>query len=320
VLRVESLRARDVLESAADVFICGDRRLIGLVSGTSMASQPHIIAALSKLDDKHVDAALKAGAVDLVSTSAGAEELVARITLPQRIAQGRDGESVGRVCLLESWAEAETIFSERLVTVLERPVASETYEGRSPQVVARIRLTCREDGSTIDMLIGCTKGSARSLVGILAPTMKPNAEALRDGLREMANNLAGALKESVTVEGVGVTLGLPRDGESDDFTEATRSWELRFDDASIVLGLIPGRGGPLTLQIRELEPGMVLRHDVLNDAGVPFICSGTALTERTIERLADVLGDTFTVSVVAAQANAVESETVGEDGILLFAS
>lgn len=70
--------------------------------------------------------------------------------------------------------------------------------------------------------------------------------------------------------------------------------------------------------VRELEPDMVLRHDVLNESGVPFVRSGTALTDRTIARLKEVLGNDFAVSVAEGLVNFAEQADLGREGVMLF--
>ena len=298
VLRFEEqITPRDAFDSGGDVFLCGDRKSIRAVVASGLEPKPHIIAALSKLDDKSVAAALAVGAVDLMTSAACTEELVARIELPERLAVERASENLGRMRGTDTWTAAKRVLSDRLGYILEKPVAIASHEGKSPQVVARICVTCRDDGSTIDVLLGCSGVSGKTMVGMLAPGAKPTVDALRDGLRELTNHLAGALKQSLTGEGVAVTLGLPSDAEADAFLESQETWTVRIDDAELVLGLIGGRGGPRMVPVRDLEPGMVLRHDVLNAAGMPFIRSGTSLTERTIERLTEVLGRSFAILV-----------------------
>lgn len=314
----EQITPREALDSGGDVFLCGDRKTIRTVVASGMDPRPYIIAALSRLDDKSVAGALAAGATDFMTSAACAEEIVARIGLPDRLAVERGTENAGRMRGTDTWASAPKVLSDRVGYVLEKPVATGPHEGKSPQVVARICVTCREDGSTIDVLVGCSGSSGKTLVGMLAPGAKPTVDALRDGLREMTNHLAGALKQSLTGEGVPVTLGLPTDAEPDAFLESPQTWAVKVDDAELVLGLISGRGGPRMVAVCDLEPGMVLRHDVLNAAGMPFIRSGTALTERTIERLSEVLGPSFAI-LVAHGGHGYEDETaLDEDGLVLF--
>ena len=87
VLRFEEqITPRDAFDSGWDVFLCVDRKSIRAVVASGLEPKPHIIAALSKLDDKSVAAALAVGAVDLMTSAACTEELVARIELPERLA------------------------------------------------------------------------------------------------------------------------------------------------------------------------------------------------------------------------------------------
>ena len=45
---------------------------------------------------------------------------------------------------------------------------------------------------------------------------------------------------------------------------------------------------------------------------------GTALTDRTIQRLKEVLGTDFAVSIAEGQLNYGEQSELGRDGVMLF--
>jgi|GEM_PF-2241612 len=318
VLRIaERLTKRDLLESGGDIFIVNERRSIRAVLAAGLSTRPHVIAALPKLDDKSVSAAVSAGAMDVIATSAGAEELVARVTLPQRLGLEQDIAQNGRLRTTDAWRDCGGVLSTRVQSMLDTSVAVSQHEGRFPPLAARIRVTCREDGSTIDILAGCSKSSGKALIETLLPGAKPCTDTLRDCLREMSNMLAGSFKQAFMAEGVATTLGLPEDCGADAFTEAHESWTMRSQDMSIVLGIVGGRGGARMVQVKELQPGMVLQHDVLNASGAPFIRAGTALTERTVERLSEVLGGAFSLSVAEGRLDSEEASLVGE-GVVLF--
>ena len=314
-LRLEHLVSAQVLDLAADVFIC-DRRITRVVRSAS--SSAHIITTLAKLDDKHVAAALEAGAIDIVLKSAGAEELIARVTLPERMARHVAVDSLAEGAVSEGWGDAQDVVTSHLATFFGGPVRTmECRDEDAPVVSARIRLTRSEDGSTMDLLVGCSKASARALLEVLAPGLPITGAALRDGLRETANNLAGALKRSLQDEGVGVTMGLPADCGADVHALDAVTWSVASGDAVLCLSLQTRRGRPRCLPVVDLVPGMVLQHDVLNPSGVPFVRTGTALTERTIERLADVLGGSFLVSVADGDTDD-DAEELERSGMVLF--
>lgn len=315
---VEPLTKRDVHSAGGDVYICGDRKALRTVLLAGLRPRPHLIAAVQKLDDKTVAAMAKSGAADFMSTAACAEELIARVTLLQRLEEVRGVENVGRLRKLEAWAQASKTLTERFGEIVDQPVTAGKHDGKDPQVVAQIRLTCREDGSTIDVVVGCAGSCGRAVIGMLLPGAKPNLDALRDCMRELANNLAGSLKQTILGEGVSVTLGLPTDATAEAYLASDETWTIKVDSATLVIGMIGGRGGARMVPVRELEPGMVLRHDVLNDAGVPFVRSGTALTDRTIERLTEVLGTEFAVSVAQGELDCGDESELGRDGVVLF--
>ncbi len=316
VVRVAKLTKRLATDTAGDVFVCGDRRAIGIAA--SLDGSPHILAALPKLDDKHVRASLKAGAIDLISTAAGTEELLARVTLRERVHAALDQERPGRLASMESWDGTQELLSEHIAAVFNQ-VPETTPEDRSgADVVATIRLLCSEDGSTVDIVVGCSAASGVSLLQYLCPGRCASTNLVQDALREVCNNLAGALKQSLADEGVLATLGLPADADSGAYSGAVVSWGLRLRGGELTLGLVPGIGGRRMIPVNELTPGMVLCHDVLNPAGVPFVRGGTALTERTIERLSDILGESFSVSTAVGRLGQEERSDLVESGLVLF--
>lgn len=314
----EPLTKADVHRAGGDVYICGDRKSLRTVLLAGVRPRPHLIGAVQKLDDKSVAALAKSGAVDFICTAAGSEELVARVTLLQRLEDVRGVENVGRLRKLEAWPKASGIMTARFGDMLDKPVVAGRHDGKDPQVVAKIRLTCREDGSTIDVLVGCAGSCGRAVISMLLPGAKANLDALKDCLRELANNLAGSLKQAILEEGVAVTLGLPSDSDAEAYLSSDETWTINVDRATLVVGMIGGRGGARMVPVRELEPDMVLRHDVLNESGVPFVRSGTALTDRTIQRLKEVLGTDFAVSIAEGQLHYGEQSELGRDGVMLF--
>lgn len=179
--------------------------------------RPHLIGALQKLDDKSVSAMAKSGAVDFISTAACGEELVARVTMLERLEEVRGVENAGRLRKLDAWTEASKTVTARFGEMIDKPVSVGKHDGKDPQVIAQIRMTCREDGSTIDLVVGCAGSCGRAVINMLLPGVKPNLDALRDCLRELANNLAGSLKQAILKEGVAVTLGLPSDTDAEAY-------------------------------------------------------------------------------------------------------
>lgn len=313
VVRVDRLSPAQVEDLHADVFVC-DRRTTRVVRASSGSA--YIVTTLPRLEDKLVASAVEAGAVDVMTNSAGPEELVTRVTLPTRLARAV-GEPVAPT-RADAWGDARGAVTRHLETLFHRPVRADEQCGEQPSVAATIRLTSAADGTTLELVAGCSKASARALLEVLAPGLPPSAAVLRDGLRETVNNLAGALKRSLREKGVGVTLGLPGDCDADIYATATTRWRVALGDAVLCLGLRAGRADRRSLPICELRPGMVLQHDVLNAAGMPFVRTGTALTERTIERLGDVLGPSFAVSVTVGEVDDADTSALEDSGMVLF--
>lgn len=317
VRTVERLCGDSVSRLGADTFICGDRKALRAIQRAELEPSPHVIAALPKLDEKSVAGALAAGAVDLMTRAAGAGELVARVELPTRFATETKAAPRGRLRAVSAWDKVPALMSDTLAATLGWTPTLSPHEGEEPNLSAAIRVTCREDASTVEILVGCSTESGLALVRSQLGDDGPST-ALPDCLRETANVLAGVFKQAVMVEGLGVTLGLPQDCSPKKFSDAEATWVVAGGGVSLVLGMIPGQGGLRTVPVRELAPGMVLRRDVLLHGGVPFVRAGTALTDRTIEKLGEVLGKDSSVSVAEAQLQFSENEALEEDGLILF--
>jgi len=262
-----------------------------------------------------VSQALAAGALDVIATQARAEELLARITLSSRLAKRG---SAPQDVVQTAWDDVQGTVNAQLEEMLGHPVVEVESGVEAPRVCAQIRLSCSQDQSTMDVVVGCSKASARTLLELIAPGLPPSKAALRDSLREIANHLAGGLKRAATTQNLEVTIGLPVDCEPDVHGRASTTWDVAVGGTTVSLGLTPGRAACRHVPVTELVPGMVLQHDVLNAAGMPFVRTGTALTERTIERLAEVLGPSRTVAVTIGVTDGAGEEDLGSDGIVFF--
>ena len=308
VVRVDLLSRAAVLDLAPDVLVC-DRRATRIARSASPSA--HIITTLSKLEDKFVASAVQAGATDVIACAARSEELVTRVTLPERMASTQTG---GAPAVGELWGDPKTPIESHLAAILQRPITHAEAKREQASAAAQVRLTRNDHGSTLDLMVGCSESSARTLMRMLAPGMTYGDALFQDVLRELANNLAGALKRSLTSQGARITLGLPVDCDSEAWTRTETNWSVVIEDAVLSFAVHIGQAVQRRLSIAELVPGMVLQHDVLNAAGVPFVRVGSALTERTIDRLRDVLGESFLVSVAGGE----EAEELENTGLLLF--
>ena len=317
VRTVEKLSKSGIAALGGDTFVCGDRRALRAIQGAGLKPLPHVIAALPKLDEKSVGAALAAGAVDLMTRAACVSELVARVELPGKFATDSETGGKGRLRGSSSWDKIPDLMSASVGSTLGTTLTRRPHDGARPEVGSALRVTCRDDASTVEILVGCSNEAGRALVRSLFGQDGPES-ALPDCLRETANVLAGVLKQAVMSDGIGVTLGLPGDCPPKKFAEAESTWVLEGNGISLVLGLLPGQGGHRTVQVQELVPGMVLRRDVLLNGGVPFVRAGTALTERTIDKLAEVLGRESSVSVAEATLEYADCSALEDDGLLLF--
>lgn len=267
--------------------------------------RPATLIVLRKLDDRTIAAVLAAGAADIIGASAGVEELVHRVEVAARIAAAAPLPSEGILGNSSASVRARGLLEDRIAVALDATdVMSCRVEACEPALAARVRMTCPEDSSTLDLFVGLDRSDAETLLQRLAPGADPTDAFLRDCVGELANLAAGGIKEASIHEGIEATLSLPRQVEPSGFVESAKIWAVEAVGLRIYFGVVTGPGRKSSVPVRGLVPGMVLQHDVLNAAGVAFVRSGVALSERTIERLQDVLGTEFLVDIAEGTAAA----------------
>jgi hypothetical protein len=142
----------------------------------------------------------------------------------------------------------------------------------------------------------------RTLAGLLLGDENAPAAALEDMLREIANTAGGAVKRAASEEKVTVTTGLPiNEARGLTRNEMTRCWTARINGERAQLGIIGEvhRRKNERLPVSKLQEGMVLSHDLRNDAGALIMPAGTRLTATTVTRMAGILGSRFVVEITA---------------------
>jgi CheY-like chemotaxis protein len=127
-------------------------------------------------------------------------------------------------------------------------------------------------------------------------------EAADDALRELANTAGGAIKRAALAESVVLTTGLP----SSDATVAVPAdhacWTLNLDGGLGAIALIVELRARQNQRVAasKLTEGMIVAHDIRNEAGMLLVPAGSRLTSTSAIKLAQMLGPRFFLEVAPA--------------------
>ncbi len=280
----------------ADVVLCPTSevsvvRLATVEQATSTGRRPYVIGMLHVVDEDGVMEAMASGADDFVAFGATDAELVARAEMPRRISAWRTGGKADRIQELSIWRDAPLVLSQEVGNMFGVPMdlTGADEKAAAPAYAAAIDVVAPDHATEIRLLVGLSEDSAQSLATLVygGPA---SPEALADALREIANTIGGAFKRTALVEGETLTVGLPSDCDVGDVLLAERVWTAQSDVFDATIAIDKTVRESRRLQANELQPGMVLRHDVRTASGTTVVRAGTALTERTTERLREYCG------------------------------
>lgn len=274
----------------ADVVVCHDRGgSIRNIRAAASDRRVYIIAMLTTVEGKSVHTAMEDGADDFMVMRACSEEVVARVEMPDRIAAWAGGESEDKLKKLIAWQDAPRLLSQEVGAMFGVFAEEGVHMGDIPDYAAHIIATSPEDGTEVEMLVGLTADWGNALAELVfgGPVLPA---AMGDIVREIANSVGGAFKRTAMSEGVTVTIGLPQDCPATEVMVAERVWLAECDQFKVMLGMSAGSNEAQRVRASDLKPGMVLKHEVRNAAGALLVAAGTAVTERTAERLVEFCG------------------------------
>lgn len=287
----------------ADIVICiAHPETIRTIRANSGSRRPHILALMSKLEAKRIEAIIASGADDFMTLASTAAEFVARAELPKRLAALNE-TGVDRLRNLKIWQNAPKLLSQEIGALFGVKMKAGKNSGLIPAYAARIMLVSSEEETEIHLMTGVTPKSAESL-SQLALGAPATPETVGDVLREVANSAGGAFKRIAGTSGAQLTLGLPRDSSGEDVIVCEKVWSADCDQFGILFGMGIGQQDAKRIKSTELRPGMVLKHDVRNSSGAMLVKAGTALTDRTAQRLIEYCDPDALFDVVEAAVEA----------------
>lgn len=296
----------------ADVVLCHDRsQNIKTVRATASDVRPFIIALIANIEGNSIQRALGDGADDFMALRAIPDEIFARVDMPERIAQWSGPGSDDKLRKTVAWQDAPRLLSQEVGAMFGVFAAEGQHAGEIPDHAARIVATSPEDGTEIEMHVGLTSEWGNALAELVfgGPVLPA---ALGDIVREIANSVGGAFKRTALSEGLTVTIGLPQDCPPTNVLGAERVWVAECDSFKVMLGMAAGgRHEAQRVRATDLKPGMVLKHEVRNAAGALLVAAGTAITERTAERLVEFCGAGALFDVHAPGDAGADRQAVG---------
>ena len=127
-------------------------------------------------------------------------------------------------------------------------------------------------------------------------------EAVDDALRELSNTAGGAIKRAALNESVVLTTGLPKSDAVAPVPAGHSCWSLTAEGGVAALAIVAETRTleNQRLSAAKLSEGMVLAHDVRNEAGILLVPAGARLTCTSANKLAQMLGPRFFVDVAPA--------------------
>lgn len=298
----QTVTNRSAAEFKADVVLClANAASLRTIRQTPTPVRPYLIALMPANDARRLSEAIDAGADDFMPMNSTAAEVIARVEMPKRIAEWASSEEKNEDLIrqLGVWQDAPRMLSQEVGAMFGVFTEGNERPSSVPEQAACITITSPEDDAEVRLLVGVTHQSGAALTQ-LAYGAAADEAALGDCLREIANSVAGAFKRTALTEGTTVTLGLPKDCSATDVSVAERVWSADCDQFSVVMGLSKGSRESLRLRASELQPGMVLKHDVRTAAGAFLVRAGTALTDRTAKRLIEFCEPSALFDVVDA--------------------
>lgn len=302
-----AIRVPDVVVAEAS-FLSGRH---GVSPAALRAMRPddyvYVIAIASRFDGPQVDGLYRAGVDDLLRRGSSREEIIGRGEAPARVrtwstrlgALSCDFTAQYDLDRLKAWRELEALAAGEFGELLSCDLVSVDTATLGPLVyTAEIVVSFPGERFEIRFAVGvdALSSSALALQLFGGPV---GTDVMEDAVREMANTLAGAFKRTALAEGALFTVGLPVNrAPFSPAASGQRSWVLESRDGNrIAIMALRVAQDPKRVYARDLRQGMVLVQDVRNAAGLTLLTAGTALTERTVERLIALVGPTTLLEI-----------------------
>jgi hypothetical protein len=266
----------------------------------------YVIALVDLMNPRAIDAAWAWGADDMTRATALTSELLGRVDALQRIRSWMGGTEDAstvqfRVEQLQAWHDIEALTSVAVGGMLGANLVP--GPGRNPerfQLGAELRLCLPREHTEVGLVTWLSPAAATQF-GTQLFGAEVADELLGDALREAANTAAGAFRRAASEEGTTFATVLPTCMEAPAAAWSTaRHWTGRH--GAFELGFVAYQRKLRRTRAfsGDLREGMVLATDLRNPAGMTLAAAGTVITERTAQRIIDLVGTMTLIEIIGA--------------------
>lgn len=263
----------------------------------------YLIITLAELAGSAVRDAYVAGADDVMKRVASSAEIVGRVEALNRIQQWLPkmpadfGKSDGfDVLSLRTVEMLDSLLADELAQMVGMPLESDPKLPAGVEYAAAIPLNLPSESVEMSLVVGFEADSANAISELLFGEVVP-PEVMVDAVREFANTAGGAFKRAAMAEGHTFSLGLPVDKQSITPPAGVKGWVLHSDGVRVTVWVHANASAPVHVSTGDLKEGMVLTQPVRNAAGMVLVTAGSVLTERTVNRLLEMVGPGVMVEV-----------------------
>jgi hypothetical protein len=268
----------------------------------------YIIVALAELGGTSVRKAYEIGADDVMKRVASGAEVVGRVEAVTRIRHwvprmpadflaGDDFDVLG----LHTIQMLDSLLADELAQMVGVPLESAVGEALPAGVeyAAAVPLNLPSESVELSLVVGVEADSASAFSELLFGEVVPS-EVITDAVREFANTAGGAFKRAAMAEGHTFSLGLPVDHHAIAPPTGVKGWVLHTNNMRLTVWVNANCTAPTHVATSDLKEGMVLTQPVRNAAGMVLVAAGSVLTERTVNRLVEMVGPSTLVEVQRA--------------------
>ena len=266
----------------------------------------YLIVALTELSGAAVRQAFELGADDVMKrVSSGAEvvgrvEAVTRIRhwvprMPANFLAGDDFDVLG----LHTIQMLDSMLADELAQMVGVPLESSGDLPAGVEFAAAVPLNLPSESVELSLVVGVESDSASAFSELLFGEVVPS-DVITDAVREFANTAGGAFKRAAMAEGHTFSLGLPVDHHAISPPAGVKGWVLHSDGVRLTIWVNASCSAPTHSATSDLREGMVLTQPVRNAAGMVLVAAGSVLTERTVNRLVQMVGPATLVEVQKA--------------------
>ena len=212
---------------------------------------------------------------------------------------------IDRVMLSSTWKDAR----EHVRNVAAKFLSLDAVLADAGSVIEPVEQACYIALSNVEhqlearIAVGAGSTSGKKLaVHLFGPE---GVDLVADMLSELANNMMGALKTSLSKEAFAFTAGLPHALDPAELLRPSVaythqvSFALRLADSGLLVHLSLSSKANLFVASSTLRDGMVLAKDVFNARGLLIVQQGTRLSLNMIEKITAFMPPKYLLEVLA---------------------